>query len=229
MRPRQVWKDVYLIGGPEITLPDDCLIYLIDGGDVLFMVDCGLGQSAPQLISNISALALNPRNLKFVLATHAHIDHIGGLSFLHREHGVEVIAHKADASRIESGTGVGAEFYGVRYEPCPVTIRLEDDLDLALGKHRLSIIHIPGHTPGSLALYLDINGKRILFAQDVHGPYLPAWGADPRRAKDSLKRLLELKADILCEGHFGILEPADRVERYIRAYLDQLVGGELWT
>jgi hypothetical protein len=39
-----------------------------------------------------------------------------------------------------------------------------------------------------------------------------------------MKQLLELKADILCEGHFGIYKPRERVERYIQGYLDQYAG-----
>jgi glyoxylase-like metal-dependent hydrolase (beta-lactamase superfamily II) len=61
--------------------------------------------------------------------------------------------------------------------------------------------------------------KRVLFAQDVHGPYYPEWGADLAQAKLSLQRLLKLNADILCEGHFGIYQPAKEFKRYIERYL----------
>jgi len=84
------------------------------------------------------------------------------------------------------------------------------------------VIHIPGHTAGSIAAYLDADNRRVLFGQDIHGPYYPEWGADPAQAKLSLQKLIELKADILCEGHFGIYQPAAAIERYIRGYLDSL-------
>ena len=84
------------------------------------------------------------------------------------------------------------------------------------------VIHIPGHTPGSVAACTDIDSKRILFGQDIHGPYMPQWGADPKQAAASLKKLIALKADILCEGHFGICQPAIEVKRYIQYYLDSL-------
>ena len=67
-------------------------------------------------------------------------------------------------------------------------------------------------------------GKRVLFGQDIHGPYVPEWGADPARARTSLGKLIELGADILCEGHFGIYQPADRVKKYIEGYLEELSG-----
>jgi len=93
---------------------------------------------------------------------------------------------------------------------------------LSFGRYQLTTIHIPGHTPGSIAVYLDIDNQRILFGQDIHGPYIPQWGGNPPQAKVSLQKLIDLKADILCEGHFGIYEPASAVEKYIKGYLDRL-------
>jgi glyoxylase-like metal-dependent hydrolase (beta-lactamase superfamily II) len=93
---------------------------------------------------------------------------------------------------------------------------------LRYGSYELKVIHIPGHTPGSIAAYIDMDNKRILFGQDVHGPYYAQWGGDPAQAKLSLQKLIELKADILCEGHFGIYQPAAAVERYIQGYIDSL-------
>jgi len=59
---------------------------------------------------------------------------------------------------------------------------------------------------------------------DIHGPYMPAWGADPAQAATSRQRLSDLKADIFCEGHFGIYQPASEVEQYITGYLHELPG-----
>jgi hypothetical protein len=69
---------------------------------------------------------------------------------------------------------------------------------------------------------VDIDKQRVLFGQDIHGPYYPHWGADPMLAKLSLQKLIDLKSDILCEGHFGIYQPAAAVKRYIQQYVDSL-------
>ena len=82
--------------------------------------------------------------------------------------------------------------------------------------------NIRWHTPGSIAAYVDIDGKRVLFGQDIHGPYIPEWGADRELAAASLQKLIDLKADVLCEGHFGVYQPAEEVRRYIEYYLDTL-------
>lgn len=221
-RPFEVCKDIYLIGDAELSHPYDCCVYLLDAGD-LVLIDSGAGKIFDKLMSNIEWLGLDPKRLKAVLVTHAHIDHIGALHRFQKEYGVQVIAHELDTAAIEEGRGTAAEAYGVRYTPCRVDLMLQGSENvLRFGNHELKVIHIPGHTPGSIAAYLDTDNKRVLFGQDIHGPYYPQWGADPAQARLSLQKLLELKADILCEGHFGIYQPAPAVERYIQGYVDSL-------
>jgi metallo-beta-lactamase class B len=221
-RPFEVCKDIYLIGDAELSHPYDCCVYLLDAGD-LVLIDSGAGKSFDKLVSNIEWLGLDPKRLKTVLITHAHIDHIGALHRFQKEYGVQIIAHELDAAAIEKGRGTAAEAYGVSYTPCRVDLRLQGSgASLHFDSHELKVIHIPGHTPGSVAAYLDTDNKRVLFGQDIHGPYYPQWGADPAQARLSLQKLLDLKADILCEGHFGIYQPAPAVETYIQGYIDSL-------
>lgn len=224
--PVKVWKDIYQIGGADISHPYDCSVYLVNAGE-LVLIDSGAGKSFDRLVANMQSLGFAPEKLRAILVTHAHIDHIGALYRFRENSGAQVIAHELDAGKIEQGSGVGAEFYGIDYRPCPVDIKIKDaQQTLKFGEYELHVIHIPGHTPGSIAAYIDMDKKRVLFGQDIHGPYHREWGADPVKAKESLQKLIDLKADILCEGHFGIYEPASAVERYIsrymREYLDTL-------
>jgi len=222
IKPFEIWKDVYVVGDAELSHPSDCCVYLLNAGD-LVLIDSGAGRSFDKLVSNIERLGFEPKRLKAILVTHAHIDHIGSLHRFQEAFGVQVIAHELDTEAIEEGRGVAAEAYGVDYTPCHVDLRIQGyEETFQFGKHELRVIHIPGHTAGSIAAYLDTDNKRVLFGQDIHGPYYPEWGADRAQAKLSLQKLLELKADILCEGHFGIYQPAAAVETYIRGYLDSL-------
>ena len=221
-RPLAVCDGVYMVGSGDLSHPYDCCVYLLDLGD-LVLIDAGAGTSFSRLVSNIESLGFDMKNLAAVLATHAHIDHIGSIHEFQEMYGVKVIAHELDAGRIEEGRGIAAEAYGVDYVPCHVDERLQGPEEvLQFPKGELRVVHIPGHTPGSVAAYLEMEGQRVLFGQDVHGPYYPEWGADPELARESLRKLLDLRADILCEGHFGMYEPAQAVERYIRSYLDSL-------
>jgi len=216
-KPFKVWKDVYAVGGPELSHPSDCCVYLIDCGE-LVLIDSGAGESFDQLVDNIKKLGFKPERLEALIVTHAHIDHIGALYQFQQRFGAKVIAHELDAEAIETGKDVGAQFYGVTYKPCKVDIKLKNSEEsLRYGSYEFKVLHIPGHTPGSIAVYVDME-KRVLFGQDIHGPYFLK-RADPKQAKISLQKLIDLEADILCEGHFGIYQTAEEVKRYIEGYL----------
>lgn len=222
MKPYRVWKDVYMVGGPEISDPYDCCVYLINTHPELVLIDSGAGRSFNRLVENIKLLKLNPSNLKLLITTHAHIDHIGSHAKFRENFKVKVVAHELDVDAIETGRGTAAELYGIIYQPCRVDIRLmESENTLNCGVYSLKLLHCPGHTPGSIAIYVDIDGVRVLFGHDIHGPY-DLEGANPMQAKASLQKLIDLKADILCEGHFGVYKPADKVRRYIERYLEKL-------
>lgn len=221
-QPFCIWQDIYIIGSAEISHPYDCCIYLVNAGE-LVLIDTGAGESFNRLVDNILALGFTPEKLSSVIVTHCHIDHIGALAQFKQNYDVKTIAHELDAQAIESGKWVGAEFYGVDYQPCSVDTRLQAaEHNLRFGKYEFKTLHIPGHTKGSIAVYGDFGSKRVLFGQDIHGPYEVAWGGNPSQAVVSLQKLIDLKADILCEGHFGIYQPASEVRRYIKSYLYQL-------
>ena len=224
-KPFCIYQDIYLIGSAEISHPYDCCVYLIDVGE-LVLIDSGAGQRFDSLVDNILALGLAPEKITTVIVTHCHIDHVGSLAKFKQKYGAKIIAHSLDAEAIETGKGIGAEAYGVAYEPCQVDVKLQGaEQKLVFGEQEFTAIHIPGHTRGSIALYADMGGKRILFGQDIHGPYSAMWGGEPEKAISSLQKLIDLKADILCEGHFGIYQPAGEVKHYMEGYLRQLKKG----
>ena len=216
----EIWEGIYLVGGGEISHPADCLVYLIDGGEELALIDTGAGPGISNIVGNIQQIGFSPENLSAIVSTHAHIDHIGGNAYLQREYGCKIFAHELDAERIETGRMVGAEFYGLPCEPCAVDLRMSGaEEELRVGEVTLNAIHIPGHTSGSIALWTEISGKRILFGQDLHGPYVAEWGAVMDQVGPSLEKMKRLEADILCEGHFGIFRSQEAVAGYIDQFL----------
>ena len=220
MPGEKVCENIYLIGGGDISHPADCSVYLVDGGDELALIDTGTGPGILNIVDNIQSLGFPPEKIALVISTHAHIDHIGGNAYLQREYGCRIFAHELDAGRIETGEMVGAEFYGVGYEPCEVAGRMSGtEHELQVGGMKLHALHIPGHTPGSIAVWTDIADKRVLFGQDVHGPYVPQWGAVMDQVGPSLRKMIDLNADILCEGHFCIFRPREEVRAYIERFI----------
>jgi len=223
MGPREVVKNIYLIGDSDITDAKDCSIYLLDLGE-LVLIDTGAGTSVDKIISNIEKLGLDPKKISTVILTHCHIDHVGGATQLKKRYGVRIIMHELDAAVVERGDNrmTAAYWYGVIFAPLPVDMKItKEEEQLKVNDQEVVCLHTPGHTPGSISVYLDLGGKRILFGQDIHGPFLPEFGSNISHWQKSMEKLLELKADILCEGHFGVYQPNEKVTEYIERYLDE--------
>ncbi|MFA5321813.1 MAG: MBL fold metallo-hydrolase [Smithella sp.] len=220
----EIIKGVYLIGGPGITSADDAAIYLIDCGEELVLIDSGAGRSSSQIVRNIEMIGLNPADISHLILTHCHIDHIGSAPFFKKQYGTKILIHELDAGAVESGDSrkTAAHWYGTTFPPTAVDRKLQEDHEiLKFGQEELHCLLTPGHTPGSISLYLDRAGKRILFGQDIHGPFHKDFNSDIEAWKKSMKILLDLNADILCEGHFGIFKSPERVRGYIERYLDE--------
>ena len=217
-------KGVYLIGGPNISRSDDATVFIIDFDGELVMIDAGAGRSSRILERNIRDEGLDPKAITTLILTHCHIDHIGSAPYFRDSFGCRLLIHDLDADAVEKGDPIrtAANWYETTFPPTRIDHRIRGDHEiLTFGKEELHCLHTPGHTPGSIAVYLDRDGERILFGQDIHGPFLSSFGSNIEHWKASMHRLLDLRADILCEGHFGIFRPAERAEQYIRKYLRQ--------
>ncbi len=217
-------EGIYLVGGPNISRSEDATVFIVAGGDELVMIDSGAGRSARMLENNIIDAGLDPKQIKLLILTHCHIDHIGAAAYFRREFSCQIAVHAGDAAALENGDAVltAANWYETDFTPLKVDLKLNAEKGvIKCGPDEIHWLHTPGHTPGSVCLYIDRGGKRILFGQDIHGPFLPSFRSDIGQWCHSMEKLLELNADILCEGHFGIFQPRSAVEKYIRRYLRQ--------
>ncbi len=229
MKPEEILRDIFIIGGPDITDGRDGCVYLMHL-DELVLIDTGAGWSVEKLIDNIRKLGFDPKHLSRILLTHCHIDHIGGAPEIKRRFGSKIYIHRLDAPPLETGDPIltAAHWYQTTFPPTFVDITFNSSEEvLTIGGQKIVCIHTPGHTPGSISIYLDRDGKRVLFAQDLHGPLFEEFGSNLEDWARSTKKLLDLDADLLCEGHFGIYKTKKEVKNYILSYRRQYrVDGE---
>ena len=68
-------------------------------------------------------------------------------------------------------------------------------------------------------MFESSEGKKVLFGQDLHGPFQQEWGSDLDEWKHSIDLISSLQPDILCEGHYGIFKGNESVEKYIKEQL----------
>ena len=218
----EVCENVWLVGGSELTDPGDCMVYLVRLGGQVVLVDAGVGRATGRIMKNIEEAGAEPEALSAVVLTHCHVDHIGGANEIRELTGAKVCAHERDARAIEDvlPSYTVEQYYGISLDPIPVDVWLrgeEGDFDFAPG---LRWVHAPGHTPGSIALVCESGGETVIFGQDIHGPFEPGFGSDIAEWRESMKKLLALEPDVLCEGHFGIFRPADVAQGFIKRYLE---------
>ncbi len=217
-----IFDGIYLIGGPDVTLSDDAAVFIVDFKGELVMIDAGAGRSTKNLVKNIEKCGFKPQQISNLILTHCHIDHIGSAPEFRARFGCRLIAHDLDADAMERGDPVltAANWYGTEFPPTLIDVRLKGEHEvLRFGDEELHCLHTPGHTPGSISIYLDRGGRRVLFGQDIHGPFMPSFRSDIGMWRKSMQKLLSLDADILCEGHFGIFRSKEKVKDYIEGQL----------
>ncbi len=215
---KQIIKNIYHVGDNE------CSVYLVDtqSDQGLVLIDAGMNLN---MIKQINFHEMRFEDIQHCILTHCHIDHIGICAELARElPDIKFYAHELDAAPIEE-TGhdgrTAASWYGVRYNPVKLYQKFDSDTVLKLGSYDFQCIHTPGHTPGSISILVESEGKKVLFGQDLHGPFNESFLSDLKDYQQSMHKLLNLEADILCEGHFGIFKPASQVKKYIETHKHQ--------
>ncbi|MEF8718349.1 MAG: MBL fold metallo-hydrolase [Candidatus Accumulibacter necessarius] len=219
---RIITSEICQVGGPGQTDQSDAAIYLVHFADSAALIDAGSGRASDRVLMNIEAAGVLPEQVQYLLLTHCHYDHTGGAAAFRQRFGWRVAIHSLEATALETGDNKlsAASWYGDHLAPCPVDLRLADGDRILLAEREIQVIHIPGHSPGSLAYLVESEGKRVLFAQDVHGPIHPALLSNRADYQASLRKLQALQADILCEGHYGVFVGQANVAAFIDGFVE---------
>jgi glyoxylase-like metal-dependent hydrolase (beta-lactamase superfamily II) len=218
----QITKEIFQVGGGRLTASADAAIYLINFDGHAALVDAGGGDSQERLLANIKACGVNLTQIEYLLITHCHYDHTGGVRGLKGLVSAQIVAHELEAPFLEQGDNVvtAATWYGARLQPFGVDLKISGNkADIPLGGRIIQAIHIPGHSPGSMVYLTESENMKVLFAQDVHGPLHPDLRSNSQDYQRSLQLLLSLEADILCEGHYGVYRGKKAVAKFIKGFV----------
>ena len=218
----QITKEIFQVGGGGLSARGDAAVYLIKVNDKAGLVDAGTGRSTDRIIQNIRDNSVNPEQIRYLLVTHCHFDHTGGAKEIKALTGCQIIAHELEAPFLEKADQIvtAAKWYGANLDPFAVDRKIKGQRErITLGGRVIEAIHIPGHSPGSMAFVMESEGFKVLFGQDVHGPLDARLLSDRKKYNQSLKLMLSLEADILCEGHYGVVRGKEQVRDFISSFV----------
>jgi hydroxyacylglutathione hydrolase len=197
--------------------------YLIPTSDGFILVDTGIPGSRGSLEKSLDNAGCKPGNLKLIILTHGDIDHSGNAAYFRERYRSKIAMHRGDAAMVENAemrpkrkvtsrmmrmmhaimrlTGSTAKMVAgfKRFTP---DIYLEEGQSLQAYGLDAAVLHIPGHTPGSIAI---LTGKGELISGDILenrvGPRPAGIIADEAELATSLARLAKLKATTVYPGH----------------------------
>lgn len=141
VEPFNVIGPIYYVGAGGISS------HVIDTGEGLILLDAGTKLMPQQIAENIVTLGYQPDDVKYILSSHAHWDHVEGLAEVKRLTGGQVVALGEDAAAIASGVDNSA-LGGEGWEAVEVDTKIEDGDTVALGNITMTAHHTPGHTKG---------------------------------------------------------------------------------
>ena len=188
-------------------------VYLLVSDDGLALVDAALPGYGGRIVSYINSLGKSASELRYILLTHSHPDHTGAILSLTRESTAKVLVHERDTRRDKYGRPrlfyPGQLLTLLWRFPALERIYAHDvvrDGDTVPVMGGARVIHAPGHTPGSVAFYLEDRG--VLFTGDTllsngkrFSRPLPFPGTDFREYRRSVERLARIEFDVACPGH----------------------------
>jgi metallo-beta-lactamase class B len=209
VEPFRIVDNVYFVGTRGLSS------FLVTTPEGHFLIDGGLPENAAVIAENIRKLGFKLGDLEYLLNSHAHFDHSGGLAELKRRSGAMMVASEGDRSALEGGFYLGSEAdKNLSAPPVEVDRTIADGEALVLGGVALTARLTPGHTRGCTSWTMTAGGREILFfcsatvaANRLVDP--PQYDGIVEDYRATFERTRDWRPDILLANHpefFGMDE-----------------------
>ena len=176
-----------------------------------------LTQNYNTVKENIRKSGVEPSQIKFILGTHGHYDHVGAAHLWKEEFGCRLFLHALDREQVEAGNSVktsAALLYGTQSVPCLVDgLIAEGDAWEGEG-FTVEALYTPGHTMGSVSFEVTAGDYRLLIAGDaVWGGFSEKIGSSEEAWRETLDKITSRHYDFYTFGHVNPQLIADADER----------------
>ncbi len=229
--PFKIIGNIYYVGTAGVSS------YLITSPKGHILIDGILAQSVPQIIGNVKALGFDIRDVKYLLNSHAHIDHAGGLAGLQRASGATMIASAADKPFLERGDIGHGPSGGMTFPPVRVDRVIGDGGTVSLGGVTLTAHLTPGHSPGCTSWSMTARGsdgvnRKVFFncSETVAGQSLvpEAYPGIVANFRKTFAKVRTFKADVFLGNHDNFFDLSEKRARQVAGDTNAFVdAGEL--
>jgi hydroxyacylglutathione hydrolase len=192
---------------------NNCNSYVIRTEETVCLIDPGHEAFLPQLFQSMKTDGLRAEDVKCVVHTHGHPDHMeGGLTL--KKRGARIGIHQEEEAYLREMGPYLTRMLGMEMPALDFDFFLKEG-ELLIGRERFQVLHTPGHSPGSICLFWE--EPRILFSGDLVFPQgvgrtdFP--GGDGGLLKQSILRCSKLGAAMLMPGHGEPIFTADQVAK----------------
>jgi hydroxyacylglutathione hydrolase len=190
--------------------------YLIKNNSDYILIDTGCSNKRAELENELEGAGCKPGNLSLIVLTHGDFDHSGNGAYLQKKFSARTAMHHDDSVIVERGNMFWNRKKGNiifrmiapllfrfgRSERFKPDVYIGDGYDLSEYGFEARVIHIPGHSKGSIGI-LTVDGE--LFCGDLftnmEKPVVNSIMDDPAAASDSIEKLKHLKVNIVYPGH----------------------------
>ena len=215
--PVHIISNLYYVGTYDLA------VYLITTSNGHILINTGVNNSTAPIKANIEALGFKFSDIKLLLGTHGHWDHVAAMAEIKRMTGAPLMMHEDDAALLETGGGYDFRFpqgRGAIYEPIKVDRRLKDGDTIRQGDVELTIHHHPGHTKGSSSFTYTTqeNGRpyQVLIINmgtinpGVNVGFMPGFPKITDAYATTLTKQKQMRPDVWVSSHAGHFNMHDK-------------------
>ena len=220
-QPFRIFGNTYYVGVAGLS------VILIKTDEGLILLDAALPQSVPLISENIAALGFRLEDVRLIVSSHTHYDHVGGIAALQRLTGASVAASPSSASALEGGTPTPDDpqygFHDDGFARVSNVRRIADGEVLQIGEVRLIPHFTPGHTPGSTTwTWQSCEDKRclnVVYADSLNPVSAPGFKfsgdastrSGIRAFEKSIAEIESLPCDVLLSPHPTLFDMAGKL------------------